>query len=79
MAVMPLSDAERQKRYRRRMGAEGVKRYQVMVPNSVADQVRAMTDALGCTKSELFTRLIEEEFVRLGIDGGANNTYTDTE
>ena len=79
MAVMPLSDAERQKRYRRRMGAEGVKRYQVMVPNSVAEQVRAVTSALGCTKSELFTRLIEEEFVRLESGGGTNYIDTDAE
>ena len=60
--VMPLSDAERQKRYRERMSAESVKRYQIMVPQSVAEQVRELTDALNCTKGELFTRLVEQEY-----------------
>ncbi len=62
---MPLSDAERQKRYRERMEAEGVKRYQIMVPQSVAEQVRELTDTLKCTKGELFTRLVEQEHKRL--------------
>lgn len=66
---MPLSDAERQKRYRRRIEAEGVKRYQVMVPNTVAEQVKVMTGSLGCTKSELFARLIEEEYQRIAKHG----------
>ena len=61
---MPLSDAERQQRYRERMEAEGVKRYQIMLPQSVAEQVRELTGALNCTKGELFTRLIEEEHKR---------------
>ncbi len=59
---MPLSDAERQKRYRERMEAEGVKRYQIMLPQSVAEQVRELTGMLNCTKGELFTRLIEDEY-----------------
>lgn len=62
---MPLSDAERQKRYRERMEAEGVKRYQIMLPQSVAEQVRELTKTLNCTKGELFTRLIEEEHQHL--------------
>lgn len=62
---MPLSDAERQKRYRERMEAEGVKRYQIMLPQSVAEQVRELTSRLNCTKGELFTRLIEEEYKAL--------------
>jgi hypothetical protein len=62
---MPLSDAERQRRYRERMEAEGLKRYQIMVPQSVADQVRELTDILNCTKGELFTRLIEKEHKRV--------------
>jgi len=60
--VMPLSDAERQKRYRERMEAECVKRYQIMLPQSVAEQVRELTDTLNCTKGELFTRLVEQEY-----------------
>jgi len=60
--VMPLSDAERQKRYRERMEAESVKRYQIMVPQSVAEHVRELTDTLNCTKGELFTRLVEQEY-----------------
>lgn len=61
---MPLSDAERQKRYRERMEADGVKRYQVLVPNSVAEHVRELTATLNCTKGELFSRLVEEEYKR---------------
>ncbi len=59
---MPLSDAQRQKRYRERMEAEGVKRYQIMVPETTAQHVNELTNALNCTKSELFTRLIENEY-----------------
>lgn len=62
---MPLSDAERQKRYRERMEAEGVKRYQIMLPQSVAEQVRELTNALNCNKGDLFTRLIEKEYKRV--------------
>lgn len=47
---MPLPDAERQKRY------------QIMLSQSVAEQVRELTSLLNCTKGELFTRLIEEEY-----------------
>jgi hypothetical protein len=71
--VMPLSDAERQKRYRERMGAESVKRYQIMVPQSVAEQVRELTDALNCTKGELFTRLVDDEWNRYNKLKGGNN------
>lgn len=35
-----------------------------MAPNTVAEQVQVMTGFLGCDKSELFARLIEEEFQR---------------
>ncbi len=66
---MPLSAAERQKRYRERMDAEGVKRYQINLPESVAEKVREMTYALNCTKGELFTRLIEEEYQRIARNG----------
>lgn len=62
---MPLSEAERQQRYRERMEAEGVKRYQLMVPNEVATQVKNITQQLNCTKTELFTRLIQEEYRRI--------------
>ena len=53
------------KRYRERMTAENVKRYQIMVPQSVAEQVRELTDTLNCTKGELFTRLVEKEYKRV--------------
>ncbi|MCV6614444.1 MAG: hypothetical protein OIF35_05660 [Cellvibrionaceae bacterium] len=66
---MPLSDADRQKRYRERMEAGGVKRYQVMLPQSVAEQVRELTSALNCTKGELFTQLIDEKYKQLVMDG----------
>lgn len=59
---MVLSPADRQKRYRERMKAEGVKRYQVMLPQSVAEKVTKLTVTLNCNKSELFTRLVEREF-----------------
>ena len=62
---MPLTEAERQQRYRDRMEAEGVKRYQLMVPNDVANQVKIITQQLKCTKTELFTRLIQEEYRRI--------------
>lgn len=62
---MPLSDAERQKRYRERTEAEGVKRYQLLLPQSVAEQVHALTTTQQCTKSDLFSRLIEAEYQRL--------------
>ena len=61
---MPLSDAERQKRYRERIQAEGVKRYQLQLPQSVAEQVHTLTTTQHCTKSELFSRLIEAEYQR---------------
>ncbi len=61
---MALSPADRQKRYRERMNAEGVKRYQVMVPQSVAEKVNRLTVTLNWNKSELFTRLVESEFGR---------------
>lgn len=67
---MPLSDAERQRRYRQRMEAEGLKRYQIMVPQSVVEQVRELTRVLNCTKGELFTRLIDEKYKQLVM--GAN-------
>lgn len=62
---MPLSEAERQKRYRDRMEAEGKKRYQVLVANQIADHVQELCDRLDCTKGELFSRLIEEEYQRV--------------
>ncbi len=62
MIPLPLSDAESQKRYRERMEVEGVKRYQIMLPQSVAEQVRELAGMLNCTRGELFTCLIEEEY-----------------
>lgn len=59
---MPLSDAERQKRYRERMGDQGVKRYQIMLPEPVVERVGVLTRVLNCTKGELLTRLIEQEY-----------------
>lgn len=62
---MPLSDAERQQRYRERKEAQGAKRYQIMLPHSVAEQVREICQHHNCTKAELFTRLIAEEHERV--------------
>ena len=62
---MPLSEAQRQKRYRNRKKSEGVKRYQVMLPQTVAEQVRELTQEFNCTKGELFSQLIEQEYSKL--------------
>lgn len=61
---MPLSDAERQKRYRERLQSVGVKRYQLTLPQTVVEQVQTLTSTQQCTKSELFSRLIEAEYKR---------------
>ena len=62
---MPLSEAQRQKRYRNRKKSEGVKRYQVMLPQTVAEHVRELTQEFNCTKGELFSQLIEQEYSKL--------------
>jgi hypothetical protein len=64
---MALFDTERQQRCRERKEAQGAKRYQIMLPQSAAEQVRELTDTLGCTKAELFTRLIAEELRRVKV------------
>ena len=62
---MPLTDAERQQRYRERKEAQGAKRLQVMVSQSVAEQVREICQHQKLTQAELFTRLIDEEYQRM--------------
>jgi hypothetical protein len=63
---VPLSDAERQQRYRERKEAQGAKRYQIMLPQTVAVKVREICKDQNCTKAELFTRLIDEEHQKVG-------------
>lgn len=59
---MPLTDAERQHRYRKKIDAQGKKRYQLVVPQSTADQVSKLCELKKCTKSKLFTDLVENEY-----------------
>ncbi|ASP39599.1 hypothetical protein CHH28_13365 [Bacterioplanes sanyensis] len=62
---MPLSEAERQKRYRQRVQAKGKKRYQVLVSSQVAEHAQELCERLDCSKGELFSRLIEDEYQRV--------------
>ena len=62
---MLLPDAERQQRYRERKEAQCAKRYQIMLPQFVAEQVREICKNQNCTKAELFSRLVDGEDQKL--------------
>ena len=56
----------RQATYRKRIRQGELKRFQFSVPLEIGIKADYLTEALGCTKVELFTRLLLEEWERQG-------------
>jgi hypothetical protein len=63
---MALSTAARQKAYREKIRRGEIKRFQFTLPLEAGIRVRYLCEALGCNKTELFNRLIMEEWKRQG-------------
>ena len=63
---MALSTADRQNLYRNKISRGELKRFQVTLPLETASKVDYLCEALRCNKTELFSRLILEEWTRQG-------------
>ncbi len=63
---MALSTAERQKAYREKISRGEIKRFQFSLPLETGIKADYLCDALQCNKTELFARLILEEWKRHG-------------
>jgi hypothetical protein len=63
---MALSSADRQRVYREKIRRGEIKRFQFALPLDVGIKADYLCDALQCNKTELFSRLILEEWKRQG-------------
>ncbi len=63
---MALTSAERQKKYREQQKVGKLKRFQIVMPLETAKKVDYLADALQCNKTDLFARLVIEEWERQG-------------
>ncbi len=63
---MALTSAERQKKYREQQKVGKLKRFQIVMPLETAKKVDYLTDALQCNKTDLFARLVMDEWERQG-------------
>jgi len=63
---MALSAAERQIVYRNKISCGELKRFQFALPLETGIKVDYLCESLQCNKTELFARLIMEEWKRQG-------------
>ncbi|MEA2079341.1 MAG: hypothetical protein U9P00_05705 [Pseudomonadota bacterium] len=63
---MALSTADRQRAYRDKISRGELKRFQFALPLETGIKVDYLCDALQCNRTELFSRLILEEWKRQG-------------
>ncbi len=63
---MALSTAERQKAYREKISRGEIKRFQFSLPLETGIKADYLCESLQCNKTELFARLILEEWKRQG-------------
>ena len=63
---MALSAADRQRLYREKIRRGELKRFQFALPLETGIKVDYLCDALQCNRTELFARLILEEWKRQG-------------
>jgi hypothetical protein len=63
---MTLSTADRQRAYRDKISRGELKRFQFALPLETGIKVDYLCDALQCNRTELFSRLILEEWERQG-------------
>jgi hypothetical protein len=63
---MALSTADRQRLYREKIKCGELKRFQFALPLEIGIKVDYLCDALQCNRTELFSRLILEEWERQG-------------
>ncbi len=63
---MALTSAERQKKYREQQKVGQLKRFQIVMPLETAKKVDYLADALQCNKTDLFARLVMDEWERQG-------------
>ena len=63
---MALSAADRQRLYREKIQRGELKRFQFALPLETGIKVDYLCDALQCNRTELFARLILEEWKRQG-------------
>ena len=63
---MALSSSDRQKAYREKIRRGEIKRFQFSLPLETGIKVDYLCESLQCNKTELFARLILEEWGRQG-------------
>ena len=63
---MALSSSDRQKAYREKIRRGEIKRFQFSLPLETGITVDYLCESLQCNKTELFARLILEEWGRQG-------------
>ena len=63
---MALSTADRQTVYRNKISRGELRRFQFALPLETGVKVDYLSEALQCNKTELFNRLILEEWKRQG-------------
>ena len=63
---MAVSTADRQRVYREKIKCGELKRFQFALPLEIGIKVDYLCDALQCNRTELFSRLILEEWKRQG-------------
>ena len=63
---MALSTADRQRAYREKIKRGKLKRFQFALPLETGIKFDYLCDALQCNRTELFSRLILEEWKRQG-------------
>ena len=63
---MALSSSDRQIAYRNRISRGELKRFQFALPLETGSKVEYLCESLHCNKTELFSRLITEEWHRQG-------------
>ena len=66
---MALSTAERQAKYRDKIARGELRRFQFSVPLETGAKVGYLCEALQCNRTELFARLVTEEWKRRGEPG----------
>ncbi len=63
---MALSNANRQRVYREKIARGEIKRFQFFLPLETGIKADYLCESLQCNKTELFARLIMEEWKRHG-------------
>ncbi len=63
---MPLTNAQRQKRYRRKVQTGRLIRVDLCLPEAVGHKLDYLAEHWGCTKTEAFSRCLMETWQREG-------------